>query len=317
MSNHIKPILIVGAGNMGKEYAKVLNGMNLPFHVFTRSEKTALLFKQKFEAEVSFGDLTDFLKQNPSFEKAIIAVPVQNLKNIGLALIQNGVKEILIEKPGAMNSDELAEMKIASHQKNSAVYIGYNRRFYESIDCLLTHVSNSTPVRSIHFEFTELSNQIEKSKLDPKVKANWLIANSSHVIDLAFFIAGKPQSIHCISSDSLNWHPAAARFTGCGVTENQVLFSYHADWKSPGRWGIEIMTDQHKFFLKPLEKLFIMKHGTFEVNEVQFHQDYDTRYKPGLYKQVEAFLTDKKRLLSISDQIQKINSIYNPILFGN
>ncbi|PEZ84232.1 Gfo/Idh/MocA family oxidoreductase [Bacillus sp. AFS017274] len=316
MSNHLKPILLVGAGNMGSEYAKVLKQMNQSFHVFTRSEETALHFQELIGKEASFGNLDQVLHEKHSYDRAIVAVSVEHLKEVAITLMQNGVKEILLEKPGAVSGDELIELQAVAQIFNSKVYIGYNRRFYESVNKLLSYVTEDNPIRSIHFDFTELSKQIEKSKNTNEVKKNWLIANSSHVIDLAFFIAGKPKVIQSLSTNHLAWHPDAAIFTGSGMTNNDVLFSYHANWKSPGRWGIEVMTDQYKLILQPLERLYIMKHNSFHIEEISLIKHHDTEFKPGLFKQVQAFLTDKRHLVDVSEQIQSVNKVYNSILFG-
>ncbi|PRS36429.1 myo-inositol 2-dehydrogenase [Bacillus sp. RJGP41] len=316
MSNHLKPILLVGAGNMGVEYAKVLKKIKQSFHVFTRSEKTALHFTELSGKQASFGDLEKMMSDKSSYDKAIVAVSVEHLKDVALTLMKNGVKEILLEKPGAINVDELKELEVATQTFTSKVYIGYNRRFYESVQKLLSYVTKDKPIRSIHFDFTELSKQIEKSGSTHQLKNNWLLANSSHVIDLAFFIAGKPQVLQSLSTDHLAWHPEAAIFTGSGVTVDDALFSYHANWKSPGRWGIEVMTDQFKFILQPLERLYIMKHNSFEVEEVTLQNHLDTEFKPGLFNQVQAFMTNKRNLVDLSEQIQNVNRIYNLILFG-
>lgn len=301
---------------MGVEYAKVLKKINHPFHVFTRSEKTALHFKELSGKQASFGDLEKMMSDKSTYDKAIVAVSVEHLKDVALTLMKNGVKEILLEKPGAINVDELQELEVATQTFTSKVYIGYNRRFYESVQKLLSYVTEDKPIRSIHFDFTELSKQIEKNGSTHQLKNNWLLANSSHVIDLAFFIAGKPQVLQSLSTDHLAWHPEAAIFTGSGVTVDDALFSYHANWKSPGRWGIEVMTDQFKFILQPLERLYIMKHNSFEVEEVILQNHLDTEFKPGLFNQVQAFMTNKINLVDLSEQIQNVNRIYNLILFG-
>lgn len=317
MPNHIKPILLVGAGNMGIEYAKVLNSINQDFHVFTRTERTAIHFNELTGKQALFGNLEKLLSEGPSYDKAIVAVSIEHLKEVAITLMQNGVKEILLEKPGAVSADELIELQAASQIFNAKVLIGYNRRFYESVHKMLTFITEDNPIRSIQFDFTELSKQIEKNVNSDKVKSNWLIANSSHVIDLAFFIAGKPKLLQCYSSDHLAWHPKAAIYTGAGVTINDALFSYHANWKSPGRWGIEVMTDQYKFVLQPLERLYIMKHNSFVVEELYLPKCHDTEFKPGLFKQVQAFFSDRKNLVDVAEQIQNFELIYAPIIFGH
>lgn len=64
------------------------------------------------------------------------------------------------------------------------------------------------------------------------------------------------KQISTYKNGSLDWYPAGSCFAGYGITEEGIPFSYHADWKSAGRWGIDIMTDKSIYRLMPLEKLY-------------------------------------------------------------
>ena len=64
--------------------------------------------------------------------------------------------------------------------------------------------------------------------------------------------------------------------------------------------------------MKPMEKLFVQKRGSVAVNEIEINDDFDQLYKPGLFKQVEAFMKFEDRLMEIQEQI-KMLPIYNEI----
>ncbi|WP_203289897.1 Gfo/Idh/MocA family oxidoreductase [Metabacillus sp. cB07] len=309
MSNHISHILLIGCGEMGVEYAKVLKEMKQPFYPYTRSDKTAARFKEQTGYAASSGEFAAFLA-NHSQQKAIVAVPVHQLKSTAMLLLKSGVKELLLEKPGASSLKELNEIAFAAANFHARVYIGYNRRFYESVQKLQSMVTEENPIRSIHFDFTEMSKKIEGSAISGELKTIWLLANSSHVIDLAFFLAGRPKSIKGFVSGHLAWHPDGAIFTGAGETDQNILFSYHANWMAPGRWGIEVRTVDSTYILQPLEKLYSMKHGSFLKKEVPIAYQYDETLKPGLYRQVESFLTDKSNLVSLEEQCRNVKEIY-------
>ncbi|WP_411334746.1 Gfo/Idh/MocA family protein [Metabacillus indicus] len=315
MSNHMNHILLIGCGTMGMEYAKVLKKRKQPFYSYTRSEKTAARFKEQTGYEAYTGDFESFLA-NHSQQKAIVAVPVHQLKDTAMLLLKSGVKELLLEKPGASSLKELNEISSAAAHFHARVYIGYNRRFYESVQRLQSMVTEENPIRSIHFDFTELSKKIEGSDISEELKAIWLLANSSHVIDLAFFLAGRPKLIKGFVSGHIDWHPDGAIYTGAGETDQNILFSYHANWMAPGRWGIEVRTDESTYILQPLEKLYRMKHGTFLKEEVPIAHQYDETFKPGLYKQVESFLTDKSNLVSLEEQCRNVKEIYLYLMNG-
>lgn len=109
-----------------------------------------------------------------------------------------------------------------------------------------------------------------------------------------------------------SWHPSGTVFSGAGVTSSNALFSYSANWDSAGRWWVEFLTKENRYIMKPLEKLFVQKRGSVSVNEIEINDDFDQLYKPGLFKQVEAFMKFEDRLMKIEEQI-RILPIYQEI----
>ena len=139
-----------------------------------------------------------------------------------------------------------------------------------------------------------------------------LYEKSLVIIDLAFFIAGKPKVLKSFSrSGRLDWHEKT-NFVGAGETEKDVLFSYLSNWESAGRWGIELLTYSRRIYLKPMENLHIQKKGSVEVLPYEIDLSLDIDFKPGLYLQVKEFLSDfKNRLPSIKEHIFNSKNIYS------
>ena len=80
-------------------------------------------------------------------------------------------------------------------------------------------------------------------------------------------------------------------FCGSGITEKGVLFNYHSNWASPGRWGLEFCTSNSRYILKPMEKLQRIRHNSVEIEDVKAEfTGFDEDFKPGLLLQTEAFL---------------------------
>ena len=109
---------------------------------------------------------------------------------------------------------------------------------------------------------------------------------------------------------NLSWHSKSS-FTGAGITEKGVLFSYLSDWESDGRWGVELLTLKRRIYLKPLENIGVQLKGTIPVVEYSFDDSFDKKFKPGLYKQVEEFLIGPIcRLPDINEQIRNTKDIF-------
>jgi hypothetical protein len=298
-----KKILLVGAGHMACEYAKILAHMKQSYQAVCRKEQSAVKFEKMTYQKVIYGGLKNIKNFNINFSSAIVAVNVDQLFKVTKDLINLKIKRILLEKPGALNLKELDKIIELSKIKRVKILIGYNRRFYDSVHFLKKEIKKAGGISSIHFEFTEFSNQIKKLKKSIKEKNKWLIANSSHVIDLAFHLAGKPAKWNYYHNGYLNWHRSAARFSGAGITKNDIPFSYFADWFCPGRWGIEIMTRQKRFILKPIEELKYIRKRKFNIKNKKFTERYDRSFKPGLYQQLKNFLSkDDKLFCTLAEQ---------------
>lgn len=304
-------VWLVGAGLMGVEYIKVLQKMGVPFCVIGRGEISAKKCEEKTGAKVIAGGLHRFLDSNPEKCKmAIVCVPVEELKDATAQLLNYGIDSILLEKPGAVDSRELKILCDKARQNNAKVFIAYNRRFYTSVITARKMIENDGGVTSFLFEFTEWSHEIENLKKHETVKQNWFLANSSHVVDLAFYLTGKPKVMECFTSGSLSWHSRSSVFTGAGYVESGIPFSYHANWAAPGRWGVEMLTKRHRYILRPMEQLQLQKIGSVSIETVELDCSIDVEFKPGLYRQVETFLEGKSNDLCTLEEQRKMMDYY-------
>ena len=300
-------IWIIGASTIAQNYALVLTNLNHRFEVICRSESSALIFEKVTEKKVRTGGLKVNLKKDVAPEIAIVAVGIEQLANVTEELIRAGTKRILLEKPGALNLEEIYSLNFLANEKNVEVLIAYNRRFYHSVQQLQKFIIEDGGVLSINFEFTEWAHKIKPLVKSFGVKERWLIGNSSHVIDLVFHLCGKPMDWKCWHRGSLDWHPTSARFCGSGITDKGVMFSYLSDWQAPGRWGLELMTAKRRFILRPMEELQVIKLGSILVEKINPENQIDKDFKPGLFQQTKKFLEGKKHLFcSLSEQSENM-----------
>ncbi len=306
-------ILLVGAGNMGIEYAKVLRALNLPFIVVGRSKKTAANFQKTIGLLPAIGGIKKWISdKNKPPTTAIVAVNEEEAGEATRLLIENGVKKILAEKPGGLDATDLKLTAKFAKKFKAKVFIAYNRRFYASTIKAKEIIKKDGGVSSLIFDFTEWGHIIKKLDASAKVKREWFLANSTHVIDMAFFLSGKPYKICSYKKGGLDWHPDGSIYSGAGITKSGALFSYHANWESAGRWNIEIMTPRSKLIFKPLEKLHVQKIGSTAIEEVLIDDELDKNFKPGIYREVRSFLGNQKDLPTIREQVENLK-YYNNI----
>jgi predicted dehydrogenase len=288
---------LIGAGGMAQDYARVLQGLHLCFEVIGRGADSADKFEKATGKSVRIGGLADALLAGRAPEKAIVAVGVEQLAPTTAELIHAGVKRIMVEKPAGLDLAEIESLNRIAEENGASVLLAYNRRFYGSVQQARQYIAEDGGVLSAQFEFTEWSHLIAPSVKGAGVKERWLLGNSSHVIDLAFHLIGRPVDWKCWHAGSIDWHPAAARFAGAGVTEQNVMFSYLADWQAPGRWGVELLTARRRLILRPMEQLQVTPLGTVKIEAMDPLDNLDQDYKPGLYRQTQAFLEGNDQLL--------------------
>jgi len=310
----MEDIWIIGAGEMTIEYVKVLQGLNKPFIVIGRGEKSAAKFEDVTNIKVIRGGVENFLIQKPPIPKhAIVVVRTDQLSAVTICLLNYGIKNILVEKPGALIKENLIEMNNIAEQLAAKVVIGYNRRFYSSTEKAKQIIEKDGGVTSFHFEFTEWGHIIEKLDAPANILEKWFLANSTHVVDLAFYLGGIPKQISCFTDGKTKWHKSASVFAGAGVTENGALFSYQANWEAPGRWSVEILTKKHRLIFRPMEALKIQNLNSIKIDDVEINNELDLKYKPGLLLQTKAFLENETFKLKTLKEQEKDFELYYKI----
>lgn len=302
-------ILLIGAGPMAIDYFKVLKELGFESLVIGRGDSTADSFETETGERVIRGGLTKWLNKTSEIPTtAIVAVTENLLGKVTIELLQKGVKKILVEKPGGLDYKDIRKVEKTAIRSKANVFVGYNRRFYASVLKAKEIIEIDGGVSSFNFEFTEWGHVILDYPKAEGVWDEWFLQNSSHVVDLAFYLGGNPKKFDNYIAGTSNWHSRATVYAGSGITEKGALFTYHANWAAPGRWGVEILTSKHRLYLRPMEKLQIQRLGSVSIDFVQIDDELDTKFKPGLYRQVEDFLLNNgKKMLTISEQVKNLD----------
>jgi predicted dehydrogenase len=285
--------LVIGTGKMGSAHLQALaalapDALAAWAPSLRRRDAAESVGAQFFHGELSAA-LDCFQPTH-----VVVASPIETLTPISLELITAGVRHLLVEKPVALSSQEGAALAAAVKTTETRLYVGYNRRFYSSIRTAKQLIADAAEeIGSVAFEFNEVVPDLAGPQGHSlAVRQRWLIANSLHVIDSALFRLGDPdlELSTFISSGSLPWHPTGSIFVGSGLSTSGKPFAYHANWTAPGRWGFEWMTPSARYVFRPLEKLAIMRRGSFSLETIPIDDELDRRFKPGVLLQDRAFV---------------------------
>ena len=306
-------VWLVGLGTIALDYAKVLKALNIDYVAIGRGSLNAKKFEEETGHPAIIGGVEAYIATNPEKPShVIIDVNLEALSEVTGSILNFGVRNILLEKPGVYHPNEINKLIILENKNKANIYIAYNRRFYASTLKAEEIITRDGGVSSFLFEFTEWGHLMKELYNKSHSKTNYLfLTNSTHVVDLAFFLGGNPKKLVTFSKGEVNWHLSNTVFSGAGITEKDALFSYHANWEAPGRWSVEILTPKHRLYFKPMETLQIQEIGSVAVNPVQIDDTLDKEFKPGLYLQVKSVLEGKtERFCSLQEQKEMIEKVY-------
>lgn len=296
--------LLIGTGNMARHYSAALVSLGAAFDVVGHSQTGKEKFMAHTAQDVFPGSLTEYLA-NHQTSQAIVATSVMTLPDITRQLADRGVLKILVEKPVATTTSDLEDLNRHVTLGGAEVYVALNRRFFDSVQMARTAVAGAQGPVHLSFRFDDRISSIPFHKHPPEVVGKWVIANSIHVIDAAFFICGWPESLDATVAGGLSWHPTAERFSGFGALPREGgTFEYLADWSQDGNWHIEIRTEEVSLRLSPLEKLSENRVGQRIWVEQSSGGPFSSG-KPGLAPMVSDFLGPANHLDKLNSFVPK------------
>ena len=261
----------------------------------------------------SIHDLSRF----DEWDCAVIAIDTEHLASVSEILGSIG-KPILIEKPGATSASQLRHLQASV---NSA-YLGYNRRFFRSVNSFRESLQMAPQVRLE----VDVPEAIFDEYGDPKF-IDRLTTNAVHQIDLVRFIVGE------IASWGLTSYPSGfplpeVHFEGQSVQGHPV--SIHFRWNAAALTRFSFDWKGGVYELSPMETLTVRIGLNVDARraaegirtyspQVAFQISEDAgQFKPGFLQQMAAFrdavmypnqqsslasLTDGCRALEIAESI--------------
>ena len=163
-------ILIIGAGPISIDYAKVIDALNVKYVIFQRSSSNKKVpdnFNLIKRDSIKDLDLNEFTH-------IINCVDLENQAKVNFFLLQNSNAKILSEKPGFIFEADYLKALNLSKEIKSNFFVAYNRRFFQSVIKLKELSELDGGITSMHFEFTEWQKSVEETNISMKLKKNGL-----------------------------------------------------------------------------------------------------------------------------------------------
>jgi predicted dehydrogenase len=304
-----KSVLILGSGKIADQHVFALQKMNVKnITVISRKGIENDHIKNSLGIKILDGGYKKHLSNFKKQDLVIVALPTESLLPAAEMALASGQTNILIEKPASLFSEKLNSLD--KFEKNSKIIIGYNRLLYPNFHKLKQLIANDGGISSVKFTFTEWIDYIDFSNYDTQTLQYWGIQNSLHVISMIIDLIGDLKQISSFSNGKLNWHPSGSCFVGSGISDQNIPFSYHADWKSGERWGIEVFTNKNSYKLTPLEELLVCPKNSQTYTQVKFDKAF-SETKQGISEEIAFMLSEnheKNQFVTISKAKQFIDT---------
>ncbi|MGE5106993.1 MAG: bi-domain-containing oxidoreductase [Sphingobacteriales bacterium] len=195
----------IGAGSFAQSYLLPhikRDGTSLET-VITSKGITAKNVATKFGFNNVSTEISDILN-NKAINTVFIATPHNSHAKYVLDLLKVG-KNIFVEKPLAMNEDELNEIKEYYKQFNGNIMVGFNRRFSPIAVELKKHFSNTGEPLVMNYRINAGYIPKEHWTQNPEIGGGRIIGEVCHFIDLMqFFTDSLPVSVYaqCVSANN-------------------------------------------------------------------------------------------------------------------
>ena len=277
---------IVGAGYIAREHLNViqaLKGVNVSGITARTISKAQELADQYGIARV-YEDTNNLIK-NCTLDAVLVLVSADQIFPVVKELIPNQIP-LFIEKPPGLFPEQTKILASLAAKHGTNNMVGYNRRYFSIFQKGLDIVSNNGSLLGLAVEGHERFWKIAEMDISDEMRGNWIFANSTHTIDLLRLFGGEIDQINTMKKSVKEKN--GDQFIASLEFNSGSLGTYTSHWFSPGGWSVKLYGHGVTVEFKPLEE------GIWIDTDFQQHDilpdEVDLKFKPGFYRQMEAFI---------------------------
>ena len=192
---------IIGAGNFTKMTMMPIIDSKYVKYIVSKQGLSAKALAKKHNVSYSSSSFNDVLA-----DKDVSLVAITTRHNLHAKMVIDSLKankHVFVEKPLALNIDELNEIIQAKKQSNKNVIVGFNRRFsphIKSIKAALPNSSNKNFVATMNAGFIPKDVWVH----DLAIGGGRIVGEACHYIDLLVYLSGSKVKSVCMNSLGLS-----------------------------------------------------------------------------------------------------------------
>jgi predicted dehydrogenase len=283
---------VIGSGPVVPFHLDAL--ANVGFEISVIASRPGSLTTQSLAYKYRAVPVDDFYEVSSHDIDAVLIAPASGAIELPLKhFISRGIP-ILVEKPVLKNTKMFKDL---GDLENQNVLVGYNRRFYSSVQAQIAINKEMNP-HSFQFKVPENS---WNGDLDLAGRSDYLIDNSVHMIDLLRYLSGNSEMKLSIQ---VGHGEERLRAINVVVEGDKISGVLQITFNSPGAYSIEFNGSGFSSKLQPIEYLRtfdsieiiepttempIRRYRPKQSEKLFAISEFDLRFKPGFYQQSKAF----------------------------
>lgn len=277
---------IIGAGNIAREHLNVIKAMDgiTVAGITSRTISKATELANEYDVDKIYENFDGLIKKC-SLDGLMVLVSADQIFYVTKRLIPTQIP-VFIEKPPGLIPEQTKTLTKLADKYGTKNMVGYNRRYYSVFQKGLKIINKYGQLLGVTVEGHERFWKIENRGIPQKIRENWIYANSTHTIDLLRLFGGDVKKINAQKNNVKEKN--GDQFVASLEFDSGSLGTYTSHWFSPGGWSVKLYGVGVIVEYKPLEK-GIWINTDFRKHEIA-PDEVDLKYKPGFYRQMEAFM---------------------------
>lgn len=289
----------IGCGNISYFHADVLKYLNV--NILAASdvhEEKLQKFKKKYD--IPFGYFSwEKMLENHDLDAIWVTASWYIVDQILLDILKYN-RPIFFEKPVALSVEKIEDSIKKYKHMIDKVQIGYNRRFYDFIP-QIKDLIQEIDINAVEIHIPESTSRIN----DQCLLQNLFLQNSSHVIDLLYFLMGEVEiKIKEDFSEIKINNRSLKGYNNLLVAKETIPIHLVANWNSPSNFSIKFHSNELLIELLPIEVATI--YNGFDIieptkeNPIRLYKpkikkrffitSESSRFKPGFLGQTTNFI---------------------------
>jgi|TARA_B100000315_G_C14581327_1_gene590624 predicted dehydrogenase len=291
-----KPRLaIIGSGNIAEFHVLACReaGFNISAIAASPGSKRVRQFSKKHNIPLVYASADLLLDAFEEWDALLICSSIDSTLEILTKAVEIGTP-ILVEKPISFRSMDLIPLL----KYKGPLIVGYNRRFYRTVEKARLFVENNPPLVAT-LELPESIHTPQNINEDADYLRRFF-TNSVHGLDLARYVFGDLvfNNVHRLTNDWGGVISILATLT----TDNGSILHFHGNWSTPSNPRLTLDQQGSRFEIKPFEtarvyegmevlepteKIPIRRYLPKQISKITL-EEVDQKFKPGFFAQAKA-----------------------------